>query len=173
MKKDTFRQQKTANKLTNAYVTDERLANVNNKGLAAAGVIAIIYCIGMIIYKGMTDQNLLPELILLLLMGVAVYFVELKNHVYDVPKALGRELNTDKTRSARLQRIAYYLADSLIFALAMEVISFLDEKPSFIDMAKDFGAFFIVAFILHFIWSELMVIRYNKYIGSLESEDDE
>lgn len=152
-------------------ITDERLIEVNNRGLAAAGIIAIFYCIGMIIYKGVAKEELaVNELILLLVMVGATYFVELKNHVYDIPKAFGHQLNTAETRSARLSRIKYYLLDSLVFATVLGVLSLLDEKLSIVDSLIEFGGSFVVSFVIDFIWREFMVKRYNKYMKSLEDD---
>ena len=64
-KKFTVKQQKLADKITQAYPVDERVSAVNDKGLAACGIIAIFYVIGRIIYVGIKGGLALPELVLL------------------------------------------------------------------------------------------------------------
>ena len=58
-------------KYTQKYHADERESDVTKEGLAAAGGIAIVYCVARIIYLGLAKSKLaVAELVLLFLMGI-------------------------------------------------------------------------------------------------------
>ena len=171
------RQQKIAEKIVETYPVDERVSAVNNKGLAACGVIAILYCIGRIIYVGFAKDNLaLPEFVLLIVMVVAITFVERRNHVYNFPKTMsGREINTEPTKKGKKKRILYYFEDSAVFAAAMTAATYIFEKDSreFSTLAAEFATCIIILFLLDFILTENQVKGYNKYLKSLDEDDEE
>ena len=173
----TERQQKMADKITAAYPVDERVSAVNDKGLAACGVIAIFYSIGRIVYVGFKGSLALPELILLLVMVAAMTMVERQNHVYNCPKTIigGKPLDTGMTKKARKSRMLYYLGDSVVFAVIMSVITFFGDKNSrnIVSMAVEFGVCLVICFLLDYFLEERKVRKYNEYMNSLCGEEDD
>ena len=85
MKQGEAFRKKLAKKLRGAYETDERLDAVNTQGLAACGMIAILYVIVRIIYVGFHGGLALPELVLLFLMGLAIRKVNRQHKVHELP----------------------------------------------------------------------------------------
>lgn len=90
MKQDEAFRKNLAKKLRGAYETDERLDAVNTQGLVACGMIAILYVIVRIIYVGVHGGLALPELVLLFLMGLAIWKVNRQHKVHKLPTVFGK-----------------------------------------------------------------------------------
>ena len=176
-KKFTVKQQKLADKITQAYPVDERVSAVNDKGLAACGIIAIFYVIGRIIYVGIKGDLALPELILLFVMVAAITFVNGKNHVYNIPTTIlsRRPLDTEPTKKAKKKRLLYYLGDSAIFATAMSAFTFIFEKDSrhFTEIITEFVICFIISYVFDYFLEERKVKKYNEYMKTLDDEEND
>ena len=171
----TQKQQKLADKITQAY-PDEREQAVNDKGLAACGVVAIFYVIVRIIYVGIKGGLALPELVLLFLMVLAMTVVKRKNNVYELPKStlLGLPLDTSSTRKARITRILNYLGDSVIFGVVMGAFEFfLGHERNISDLVTGFIIAVVISFIIDIIYGEIKVKKYNAYMKTLDDEEDE
>ena len=172
----TPKQQKLADKITQAYPTDEREQAVNDKSLAACGVIAIFYVIVRIIYVGIKGGLALPELVLLFLMVFAMTVVKRKNNFYEPPKSmfLALSLDTSSTRKAKTTRILNYLGDSVIFGVVMVAFEFfLDHERDISNLVTGFIIAVVISFIIDIIYGEIKVKKYNAYMKTLDDEEDE
>ena len=172
----TPKQQKLADKITQAYPTDEREQAVNDKSLAACGVVAIFYVIVRIIYVGIKGGLALPELVLLFLMVFAMTVVKRKNNFYEPPKSmfLALSLDTSSTRKAKTTRILNYLGDSVIFGVVMVAFEFfLDHERDISNLVTGFIIAVVISFIIDIIYGEIKVKKYNAYMKTLDDEEDE
>ena len=75
MKQDEAFRKNLAKKLRGAYETDERMDAVNTQGLAACGMIAILYVMVRIIYVGVHGGLALPDLLRLLLQLLSLFSI--------------------------------------------------------------------------------------------------
>lgn len=166
-------------KYTQKYHADERESDVTKEGLAAAGGIAIVYCVARIIYLGLAKSKLaVAELVLLFLMVIVVTVIEHKNKVYTVPTYFGRRLNTGTDKKAKMSRILMYLGDACAFAATYTACDIIFEfsnrltKSVVLDAAIDFGIMLVIAFAFDFILGESKVKKYNAYLKQLEEEEN-
>ena len=102
MKQDEAFRKKPAKKLRGAYETDERMGAVNTQGLAACGMIAILYVIVRIIYVGFHGGLALPELVLLFLMGIAIRKVNRQHKVHKLPTVFGKVVDPSPKARGKL-----------------------------------------------------------------------
>lgn len=171
----TERQQKTADKITSAFPTDERITQASNNSLAVMGVVGILAVIISLVYRIVTDQNPVPELLTVGAMFIAMTISSRRNHVYDIPKSFfGKELDTSMTKEGKRKRMKHYLADSLVFVVVFTLISFVAESKFVMPDALISAAIgFAVCLVMDLLLEEGQVKRYNKYLDSLESDDEE
>ena len=155
-------------KKANKPVTDERIDGVANKGLAVAGVIAIIYAAAMLAYKIITDQNPIPEVILLVAMSVGVLIVQGKNKVYSFPTTiLGKPLDVSQTKEGKIKRILHYVVDALCFGLIFGGLDHFIDGIRFPEILFNVGFACIVSFVFDYLWTEHRVKKYNAYMDSI------
>ena len=113
---------KTANEqMVDLYKTDERTAQVNEKGLAACGVAAIFYVTFRIIYVGFHGELAVPELVLLFIMAAMMSLVKKKNHLHELPVLFGKRL--DPAPEAFPKRLLLYVLSALRLSVAWSIQS--------------------------------------------------
>ncbi|MCR5306500.1 MAG: hypothetical protein K6E36_08390 [Oscillospiraceae bacterium] len=169
-------QQKTADKLRKAASGDERVAQVSEKRLAIAGVIAVFYVVVRILYVGFRGELAVPELVLLFLMVLAMWGVDLQNGVHELPKHFGKEL--DPAPAARGRRIGFYaLAAALLSASWTAADHFLNifawKAAGAYGFVTDALIGFAVFFLFNLLSGEWKVRRYNRYMQKLEAEEND
>lgn len=154
------KKQQVAEKIVEKYHTDERVSAVNRDALAVCGVIAILYCLGKFFYVAVRGSFAVSEFVLLMIMALAITIVNMKNHIYDFPKTItGRELNVEMNRSGLLNRIKYYLSDSLFFAVVLTAFDVIldKEKNDIHYYVVDFFIVLVIFFLFDFIIVEWKV----------------
>ncbi len=178
MKQDNTKSEKAKAKLSQMLVgtspePDEREQSVNTQALAAVGVVGILFTLGTFFYRAFTDQNPLLDIITLCAMALVYVIVSRKNHVYEIPKSFtGKTLDTSLDKKGRVNRLKYYLLDSLTFSVAVSVIDLIMSEPKMKDLAIDFAGLFIVSLVLDYFWTEHTVKKYNEYLASLDDDED-
>lgn len=168
-------QKKAADKIRSAYPTDERVSAVNEKRMAAAGAIAILYVIVRIIYVGFRGELALPELVLLFLMVFVMWGIDLQNSVHELPKFFGKEL--DPAPSARAKRFLIYLASSAFLAGSWTAVDYfsglIERENKLAGAAVDFGIGLVICLLLTAFCGERKVKGYNRYQQQLEAEEND
>lgn len=170
-------QKKAADKIASAYQTDERISRVNETGLAACGVVAIIYVVARIIYIGFKGEIALAELVLLALMGIALGITNSKNKVYTIPTFFGKQLDISQNSHGLINRMKWYLAEAAFFATTWSALDIFLEVTEFtksvvMDTVINFGITLIVVFVLDLIIYEPKVKKYNNYLSQLEEDEN-
>ena len=106
-------------------------------------------------------------------MALVYVIVSRKNHVYEIPKSFtDKTLDTSLDKKGRVNRLKYYLLDSLTFSVAVSVIDLIMSEPKMKDLAIDFAGLFIVSLVLDYFWTEHTVKKYNEYLASLDDDED-
>lgn len=153
---------------------DEREQSVNTQALAAVGVVGILGTLVTFFYRAFTDKNPLPDIIVLCAMALVYVIVCRKNKVYEIPKSFtGKTLDTSLDKKGRLNRIKYYMVDSLTFAIACTVIDRILSEAEIKSLVVNFIGLFVVSLVLDYFWTEHTVKKYNSYLDSLDEEEDD
>lgn len=154
---------------------DERVKQANDSALAAVGIVSIFCVLISLLYRLYTDQNPLPDLISVVVMMITYTVVNSKNHIYDIPRSFtGKTLDTGTDKKCRKSRIKFYALDSLVFAAMFTVIDLVvDTKFSVSSAVLDVVIGFAVSMVIDYLLHEHTIKKYNKYIDTLENDDDE
>ncbi len=167
--------QRTAQRLSETYPTDERTQRVNEKGLAACGAVAYLYVAARIIYVGIRGSIAVPELVLLFLMMLVLFGVNRQNDVHELPLVLWRRL--DPAPAAKGGRIARYALNALVyaglFAIADLIFGINPVEQTAVQIAMDFAIGLAVWFLVDLIYYEHKIKQYNSYIAGLEAEEND
>ena len=101
--------------------------------------------------------------------------VNSKNHIYDIPRSCtGKTLDTGTDKKSRKSRIKLYAVDSLFLAAMFNVINLVvDTKFSVSSAVLDVVIGFAVSIVIDYLLHEHIIKKYNKYIDTLENDDDE
>lgn len=154
---------------------DERVKQANDSALAAVGIVSIFCVLISLLYRLYTDQNPLPDLISVVVMMITYTVVNSKNHIYDIPRSFtGKTLDTGTDKKSRKSRIKFYALDSLVFAAMFTVIDLVvDTKFSVSSAVLDVVIGFAVSMVIDYLLHGHTIKKYNKYIDTLENDDDE
>ncbi len=159
-------------------VYDERTQKISQNGLAICGVISIFYVIGRIIYMGFVKDRLaLPEIILLLVFCAVLSFNDLKNNNFDFSE-YDKKYDTSPTKEGKRNRFKRYALHSLVFAFAfatMDIIFLGDifSKKIWLEGIITFVSMYATSFIIDSLVGEHKVKKYNKFMDSLEDDEQD
>lgn len=166
---------KTANEqMVDLYKTDERTAQVNEKGLAACGVAAIFYVTIRIIYVGFHGELAVPELVLLFVMVAMMSLVKRKNHLHELPVLFGKRL--DPSPEAFPKRLLLYVLSALRLSVAwtlMDVfanITGLDSVPLTVGLDLTLGTLIFALFDM--LINEKQIRAYRSEQAKLDAEEN-
>lgn len=175
MKQDEAFRKNLAKKLRGAYETDERLDAVNTQGLAACGMLAILYVIVRIIYVGVHGGLALPELVLLFLMGLAIWKVNRQHKVHKLPTVFGKVV--DPSPKARGKRLGLYTLNGAALALTWSLMDLFGDITGQGMCVRQFAIAFmmtlVISFLMDLVISERKIQKYNAYIVRLEAEEND
>lgn len=158
-------------------VLDERQEQINNKSLASAGIVAIIFSLVMMIYYFLKKDlgSSMPHVILLILMCIA--FDRSKKQDIDNyfrTTMFGIQIDYSKTKAAFAKRSFLYLLSTLATGAMFCLFTlFLDGKAGLKEFISDGYIFIFVFFACTIIYNEIQVSKYNKKIKFLENEENE
>lgn len=166
---------KTANEqMVDLYKTDERTAQVNEKGLAACGVAAIFYVTFRIIYVGFHGELAVPELVLLFIMAAMMSLVKKKNHLHELPVLFGKRL--DPAPEAFPKRLLLYVLSALRLSVTWTLldvfanITGLDSAPLTVVMDLTLGTLIFALFDM--LINEKQIRAYRREQAKLDAEEN-
>ena len=158
MKQDEAFRKNLAKKLRGAYETDERLDAVNTQGLAACGMIAILYVTVRIIY-----------------VGLAIRKVNRQHKVHKLPTVFGKVV--DPSPKARGKRLGLYTLNGAALALTWSLMDLFGDITGqgmcVRQFAIDFMMMLVISFLMDLVISERKIQKYNAYIARLEAEEND
>lgn len=175
MKKNdiAYRENLAARLRNQSAPTDERTAAVNEKGLAAAGAIAILYVVARLIWCGFHGELAVPELVLLFVMVLVMSAVKKQNGVYDMPRMFGVEL--DPAHVSLKKRMLYYAAESVIYAGSYTLVDFLlgitSWNRSIGGVIADFAIGFAVWMLITALLNEHAIKKCAAANAALDAEE--
>lgn len=172
---------------------DERQHELGLKTCATAILVTYIYLLIEIFYKLFSTKNIENctwEIGLIILISATIIFVGRKDEAILLPKKIsGKELPVDITRACKRERIKNYFLDSIIFSVAMILISlalmFIGKIPldsyfviSGISKALnitlncfiEFVFLFIISLIIDYGVGEYQIRKYDKKLKDLEDD---
>lgn len=158
---------------------DERTSAVTNEGFAVCGAVGMLYFIGRIFYVGAVKQTLaVPELVMIFVFTFIMWLNNRINKNFDFSD-YGNNFDTSLTKKGKRSRMKKYLLGTIPFVLVMTALDiFTDDislgifESKILNVLLEFLMFFAIAFLIEYIPSERKVKRYNKYLDSLEDEDE-
>jgi hypothetical protein len=108
----------------------------------------------------------------MVLMGTYVSYYKMKKKDYQIPVTLtGRAISTSLGRKGKLNRIGYYLIDTVIFVVVFTILDyFLSEREPIQHYLLTAVILFIISFFFNYFTVERRVKLYNKYLDGLEEE---
>lgn len=172
---------------------DERQYKLGLKTCGAAILLTYIYLLIEIFYKLFSTRNIENcawEIGLIILISATIIFVGRKDEAILLPKKIsGKELPVDLTRACKRERIKNYFLDSIIFSVAMILISLvamfigkipLDSYFMLSGISKElnitlncfveFMFLFVISLIIDYSLGEYQIRKYNKELKDLEGD---
>lgn len=155
-----------------SHQADERLSIINDKALAGAAIIAIVFDVAMMIYFIIRKEVFaaIPFIIQMVAMGTFVSYYKMKKKDYQIPVTLtGRAISTAMDKRGKLHRIGYYMAESAMFvAVFIALDYFLSERESVKQYVITASVLFVILFLFNYFAVERRVKKYNKYLDGIE-----
>lgn len=167
---------------------DERTNQHIGKVCVWTVLVTYVYLIVELVYKVLIKNQVEDcgwPIVLLLLISVILAVGNRKNVNAQLPRSFtGKALPLDPHGKDKRVRLFYYAIDSIIFALIMTVVYYLEEyfrnNPS-ANLAKFIQNFlpsmiaevivvFLLSFLLEYLYREHVVKKYN---ASLKDDDEE
>ena len=165
---------------------DGMLDEMQQKVVGDAGVVCtvvtFIYLLVECVYKYIKTKDIFSctwELGLLILISVIFYLFVGRIKEMNVPKTVfGRALPTDKSKESKRKRMVSYVVEALVFSIALSVISFGFSKMGvdamgYTEILIEAVGLFIVAGLINFVVGEYYCNKYEKWIKSLDEEDED
>ncbi|MBQ8297804.1 MAG: hypothetical protein IJX77_08490 [Ruminococcus sp.] len=165
-------------KLTKNYenMPDEREVQNNDKALAGAAVVSMLFNIVLMVYGAFSDDLKLAVVGMaqLIFMGLVVAVIKHRKNDFDIPKTIsGRKINTELTKEGKRSRIGYYLLEALGCAIGFGVIDvLLSQEITAVAIAVTFAVSYIVSFIFDYLHIEHKVKKYNEFMVNIVDDDD-
>ena len=163
-------------------VFDEMQQKVVGDAGVVCTVVTFIYLLVECVYKYIKTKDIFSctwELGLLILISVIFYLFVGRIMEMIVPKPVfGRALPTDKSKESKRKRMVSYVVEALVFSIALSVISFGFSKMGvdamgYTEILVEAVGLFVVAGLINFIAGEYSCNKYEKWIKSLDEEDED
>lgn len=163
-------------KKNGGQLPDERQQQFNSSVTACALIFCVAFDLIMMIYFFVTKnvEKAYPYVAQLVIMSIGCFLASLGNKEALPPTTLfsSRSVNTDKTAQAFFSRIAWYMLDSLPFAIVVTLFHmYIDDKETG-SLISDGIIIFCFTTIIESIVSEVKVHRYRKHIAMLDAEEN-
>lgn len=166
---------------------DEREKSRRTAALGMAGIVAMIYSIGVILVRFVETKTFRSSSLfigLVVIMSVTITLYHIIHKEYHVPKTIfGKELPLGKSKESKRARMAYYIKDAIRLGAIFLVFDIMNpdrmlfKENSITDWKYmpyifEFITRAIFFVILDYAWGEFNIRKKRKYIESLEDEDD-
>lgn len=166
---------------------DEREKSRRTAALGMAGIVAMIYSIGVILVRFVETKTFRSSSFfigLVVIMSVTITLYHIIHKEYHVPKTIfGKELPLGKSKESKRARMAYYIKDAIRLGAIFLVFDIMNpdrmlfKENSITDWKYmpyifEFITRAIFFVILDYAWGEFNIRKKRKYIESLEYEDD-
>lgn len=166
---------------------DEREKSRRTAALGMAGIVAMIYSIGVILVRFVETKTFRSSSFfigLVVIMSVTITLYHIIHKEYHVPKTIfGKELPLGKSKESKRARMAYYIKDAIRLGAIFLVFDIMNpdrmlfKENSITDWKYmpyifEFITRAIFFVILDYAWGEFNIRKKRKYIESLEDEDD-
>lgn len=166
---------------------DEREKSRRTTSIGMAGIIAMIYSIGVILFRFVETKTFESSYLfigLVVVMTVSITLYHIINKEYDVPKTIfGKRLSLGDSKKSKKTRIIYYIKDALILTTVFLVLDIMNPDrltfsiPSidwkYMSYITDYFARFILFLIMNYAWGEFNIKKQRKFNNSLEDENIE
>lgn len=166
---------------------DEREESRRTNSIGMAGLVAMIYSFGVIIFRFIQTRKFHSSYFfigLVVLMTASITLYHIINKEYDVPKTIfGKRLPLGDSKESKKVRIIYYIKDALRLATVFIIIDIMNPDRLTFSIASidwkympyiaDYLARFIIFTIMNYAWGEFNIRKKRKYIESLEDDNVE
>lgn len=150
---------------------------MQEKAIGRAGiictVITVIYLLAISIYKYIMTKDILKcseELGLLMIICVVFYLCIGNQKEMNLPKTItGITLPTDENKVSIRKRFFAYLIDSLMFSVALIIITYVFERTTK-HLLLEGISLFLVSLILDYIIGEIRCKKYRQWEKELDNE---
>ena len=164
---------------------DEREKSRRMASIGMAGLVAMIYSFGVIIFRLIETKKLKSSYTfigLIAIMSVSITIYHMTNKEYDVPKTIfGKRLPLGDSRESKKARIIYYTKDALRLASVFIIIDIMNPDrltfsiPSidwkYMPYIADYLARFIIFVVMNYAWGEFNIRKKRKYMELLEDDN--
>ncbi len=172
-------------------VMDERAEQVSLKAVRVAYFVLLLYVVGSMVYRLVTQGAWWWDLGALLVSTAALLIYNRAKGDLDVPRDfLGRVMTVGTDKASRQKRRKTYLADSFCFALFMTVMDLAFDKESLLELGSlfpdidpilamavslsfSFALSFGICYALDYALGEREVRKYNKLCAQLDQEEND
>lgn len=166
---------------------DEREKSRRTAALGMAGIVAMIYSIGVILVRFVETKTFRSSSLfigLVVIMSVTITLYHIIHKEYHVPKTIfGKELPLGKSKESKRARMAYYIKDAIRLGAIFLVFDIMNPDRmlfkensttdwKYMPYIFEFITRAIFFVILDYAWGEFNIRKKRKYIESLEYEDD-
>ncbi len=166
---------------------DEREKSRRTAALGMAGIVAMIYSIGVILVRFVETKTFRSSSFfigLVVIMSVTITLYHIIHKEYHVPKTIfGKELPLGKSKESKRARMAYYIKDAIRLGAIFLVFDIMNPDRmlfkensttdwKYMPYIFEFITRAIFFVILDYAWGEFNIRKKRKYIESLEDEDD-
>ena len=166
---------------------DEREKSRRTAALGMAGIVAMIYSIGVILVRFVETKTFRSSSFfigLVVIMSVTITLYHIIHKEYHVPKTIfGKELPLGKSKQSKRARMAYYIKDAIRLGAIFLVFDIMNPDRmlfkensttdwKYMPYIFEFITRAIFFVILDYAWGEFNIRKKRKYIESLEDEDD-
>lgn len=174
------KQQIKANRIIEKY-SDERVNSSNTMALAACGAMALFFHVGKLIYECIVkDGNPLPDLGILLVMGLIIGAMNMKNGIVTKPVSMGKTLDTGSSASSRLKRTGMYLLETFALVGFIALADFVTYKMGMntleervLDRPAAVVIFCVISFLFSYILGESKAKKYRRFEKQMDEDEND
>ena len=167
---------------------DERERSRRTTSIGMAGIIAMIYSIGVILFRFVATKTFESSYLfigLVVVMTISITIYHIINKEYDVPKTFtGKKLPLGDSKESTRARMAYYIKDAIRLAAIFLVFDIMNpdrmifSTPSIIGWRYmpyilEFLRRAIIFVIMDYAWGEFNIRKQRKFDKSLEDDNVE